>query len=206
MSALVIWLGAAGLYAAFRLWYDNWRGPLRPDEVERVLAALAGTPGAGLNDLDALRGFLAADDGREFTMLNLVRIAPGEVPHPTTGVPTPAPKLMRAYIAGFLPTLLRTGGHPALQARKIGPYVDAWNAAPDPGWTFVGMMRYRSRRDLAKLVTDPRFTAAHPFKAAAIPVTFSFPTAIGPALLLGPRVSVALVLALAAALGHIALG
>lgn len=205
MTALAIWLGAAGLYAAFRLWYDGWRAPLRPEEVERTLAALAGTPSGELNDLEALRRFLAEDDGREFTMLNLVRIAPGEVPHPKTGAPTPARKLMREYIGGFLPTLLRTGGHPALQARKIGPYVDAWNAAPDPGWTFVGMVRYRSRRDLAKLVTDPRFTAAHPFKAAAIPVTFSFPTAIGPAFLLGPRVSVALVLALTAALLQLAL-
>lgn len=206
MSALVIWLGAAGLYAAFRLWYDNWRGPLRPEEVERHLAALQPTAGAALNDLPALRRFLEEDDGREFTMLNLVRIAPGEVPHPETGVPTPAAKLLRGYIAGFLPTLLRTGGHPALQARKVGPYIDAWNAAPDPGWTIVGMVRYRSRRDMARLATAPRFTAAHPFKAAAIPVTFSFPTQISGGLLLGPRVWVALVLALAAALLQLAVG
>jgi hypothetical protein len=205
VSALWIWLGAGLLYAAFRLWYDGWHGPLRPDEIERFLAALRDTPGAELNDLDALRRFFESDDGREFYMLNLVRIAPGDVPHPKTGVPTPAPRLLREYIAGFLPTLLRNGGHPALQARKVGPYVDAWNAAPDPGWSLVGLMRYRSRRDMAKLAVDPRFTAAHPFKAAAIPVTFSFPTAPGPRLLLGPRVWLALALALAAALLQLAL-
>lgn len=205
MSALWIWLGAGLLYAAFRLWYDNWRGPLRPDEIERFFAALRDTPGAELNDLDALRRFFESDDGREFVMLNLVRVAPGEVPHPKTGAPTPAARLLREYVAGFLPTLIQSGGHPALQARKVGPYVDAWNAAPDPGWSFVGMMRYRSRRDMARLAVDPRFTAAHPFKAAALPVTFSFPTALAPGLLLGPRVWVALVLALAAALLQLAL-
>jgi hypothetical protein len=204
VSALWIWLGAAGLYAVFRLWYDSWRGPLRPEEVEPLLAALRETPGAALNDLDTLRRFLESDDGREFIMLNLVRVAPGEVPHPTTGVPTPAARLLREYIAGFLPALLRRGGHPALQARKVGGYVDAWNVAPDPGWSFVGMMRYRSRRDMMKLAVDPRFTAAHPMKAAALPVTFSFPTALGPGLLLGPRVWLALVLALGAALLQIA--
>lgn len=205
MSAIWIWGGAAALYAAFRLWYDGWRRPLRPDEVESFLAALAGTPGAALNDLAVLRRFLSEDDGREFVMLNLVRLAPGDVAHPVSGAPTPAKRLMREYVAGFLPTLLKRGGVPALQARKIGGYVDAWNTAPDPGWTIVGLMRYRSRRDMAKLATDPRFVAAHPFKAAAIPVTFSFPTALGPGLLMGPRVWVGLALALAAALLQLAL-
>lgn len=205
MHAGWIWGGAAVAYGAFRLWYDGWRRPLRPDEIERFLAALAGTPGAELNDLAVLRRFLEDDDGREFVMANLVRIAPGEVAHPRTGAPTAALALMREYIRGFLPTLLKRGGVPMLQARKIGGYVDAWNTPSDPGWTLVGMMRYRSRRDMAALATDPRFVAAHPFKAAAIPVTFSFPTTLGPGLLLGPRVWLALALALAAALLQLAL-
>jgi hypothetical protein len=205
MQGLWIWLGAALLYAAFRAWYDNWRGPLRADEVEHLVAAMHGTPGAALNDLDVLRRFLEADDGREFYMLNLVKLAPGEVPHPKTGLPTRARTLLRAYIRPFLSLLIRSGGHPALQATKVGGYVDAWNVPPDPGWSFVGMMRYRSRRDLAELATDPRFAAAHPFKIAAMPVTASFPTAPSFVLLLGPRIWVALVLALAAALLQLAL-
>lgn len=205
MNALWIWLGAGLLYAAFRAWYDNWRGPLRPDEIERFLSGMRGTLGAEVNDLGTLRRFLEADDGREFYMLNLVKLALGEVPHPKTGVPTSAGALMREYISGFLSVLIRRGGHPALQARKVGGYVDAWNVPPDPGWGFVALMRYRSRRDMAELSTDPRFTAAHPFKLAAIPVTASFPTAPGFGLLLGPRIWVALVLALAAALLQLAL-
>ena len=205
MTALWIWLGAALLYAAFRGWYDNWRGPLRPDEIERFLTAMKGTPGAELNDLAVVRRFLEADDGREFLMLNLVRLAPGDVPHPSTGAPTPARKLMREYIAGFLPTLIRHGGHPALHATKIGGYFDAWKVPPDPGWSLIGLMRYRSRRDMAAIATNSRFTGAHPFKAAALQETFSFPTAPRFALLVGPRVWVGLVLALAAALLQLAL-
>jgi len=129
-----------------------------------------------------------------------VKIASGEVTHPITGAATRAGALMREYIRGFLPVLIRHGGHPALQAAKIGGYVDAWNVPPDSGWTIVGLVRYRSRRDVAELCTDPRFTAAHPFKIAAIPATASFPTSPGFALLLGPRVWLALVLALGAAL------
>jgi hypothetical protein len=205
MSGLWIWLGAALLYAAFRGWYDNWRGKLGADEIERFIAAMRGTPAVSVNDLDTLRRFFEADDGREFFMLNLVKIASGEVPHPKTGTPTRAAALMREYIRGFLPVLIRHGGHPALQAGKIGGYVDAWNVPPDPGWTIVGLMRYRSRRDMAELATDPRFTSAHPFKIAAIPATASFPTRPNFALLLGPRIWVALVLALSAALLQLAL-
>jgi hypothetical protein len=206
VSGLWIWLGAALLYAGFRLWYDDRRGPLGADEVERFLAKFRETPGAELNDLETLRAFLAADDGREFYMLNLVRLSPSDVPHPKTGKPAPAKALLREYIRGFLPVLIRHGGHPALQLTKVGGYVDAWNVAPDPGWTLVGVMRYRSRRDMAELAVDPRFTAAHLFKLAAIPATFSFPTAPGVALLLGPRIWVGLVLALAAALLQLAGG
>ena len=200
MSALWIWLGAAALYAAFRAWYDNRRGRLRPEEIERFLAALPSMPGADGNDADTMRRFLEADDGREFYMLNLVRLADGSVPHPQTGAPAKPTALVREYFRGFVSVLVRHAGHPALQARKVGGYVDAWNVPPDPGWSMVGMMRYRSRRDMIELASDPRFLAAHPFKIAAIPVTASFPTQPGFVLLLGPRTWVALVLALGAAL------
>ena len=96
--------------------------------------------------------------------------------------------------------LLRRGGVPALHAVKIGGYFDAWKVPPDPGWSLIGLMRYRSRRDMAALAIDPRFTQSHPFKAAALEETFSFPTAPRFALLVGPRVWVGLVVALAAAL------
>lgn len=205
MGAFSIWLAALLAYGGFRFWYDNRRGRLGPDEIDRFITALGDTPGAELNDLETIRRFFEADDGREFYMLNLVKIAPGVVPHPKTGAPTRAGALMREYARGFLPVLIRRGGHPALQAAKIGGYIDAWNVPPDPGWTLVGLMRYRSRRDMAELATDPRFTVAHPFKFAAVPVTASFPTRPGFALLLGPRVWVALVLALLAALLQLAL-
>jgi len=39
MSTLWIWLRVALLYAAFCLCYDNWRGKIRADEIERFLAA-----------------------------------------------------------------------------------------------------------------------------------------------------------------------
>jgi len=204
MASIAIWLVAAGVYLAFRAWYDGWRRPLSAEEIEGFLKKLETTPSGELNDLETFREFLSRDDGREFVMLNLVRIGPDPVPHPETGEPTRPAQLLREYMRGFLPLLIRHAGHPAIQARKLGGYVDAWNVEPDPGWSFVGAMRYRSRRDMMELATNPRFLAAHPFKVAAIPVTFSFPTSPVLGLYVGPRIWVGLVLALAAALTQLA--
>jgi len=198
-----IWLLAAVVYGLFAAWYENWRGPLQPAEIESYLARLKGTPTAEHNDLAVLREFLDNDDGGEFVMLNLVRVAPGQAPHPETGEPTRSADLLKAYTNAFLPALIRRGGHPAIVARKVGGYVDAWRVEPDPGWTIVGYMRYRSRRDMMELVVDPRFVAMHPFKIAATAETFSFPTQPMMMLFVSPRVWMALAIALAAAMAQI---
>jgi hypothetical protein len=205
MNGLWIWLVALAIYIAFRAWYDGWRGPLRPDEIEGYIERLEASDFANAADIEAIRRFMEEDDGREFMMLNLVRLSPVPAPHPETGEPTPARTLLRGYIGTFLPQLLRRGGHPLLQATKAGGYVDAWDVEPDPGWSFVGYVRYRSRRDMLELATDPAFLAAHPFKTAAMPNTLSFPTQPVVSLYVGPRLSVGLVLALIAALAHLSL-
>jgi len=197
------WLVALALYVLFRAWYDNWRGPLTPAEVDELLAGAGQSPASSTTDPAALRAFLQADDGREFIMSNLVRVHPGEVPDPVTGQPRSGMDLLQDYGRGFVPLLLRHGGHPVMVMRKVGGYVDAWNTPPDPGWHIVGAMRYRSRRDMMHLARHPRLREVHPFKTAGTQMTFSFPAQPLMGLALQPRASVALLLALAAALVHL---
>jgi hypothetical protein len=199
-----VWGVALAAYGAFRWWYDGRRAPLAPHEVEAFMAALDRLPASGHTDRALLRAFLEADDGREFVMSNLVRVHPGEVPHPVSGAPTTGLALFGDYGRQFVRLLLRHGGHPVMAMRKVGGYLDAWNTPPDPGWHIVGAMRYRSRRDLVALALDPALREVHPLKLAGTAATFSFPTQPILSLALPPRASVALVLALAAALAHLA--
>lgn len=200
-----IWGSALALYVLFRAWYDNWRGPLTKAEIDQFFRGVEGKMSGG-NDPAVFRSFLEADDGKEFVMLNLVKIESGMVADPATGEQVPGRTMMRRYSDPFVRALIARGGHPGMVGRKVGPYVDAWQVEPDPGWTIFGLMRYRSRRDLLKLAGDPRFTEIHAYKLLGIPVTFSFPTQREVSVFMGPRVWVALVLALGAALAQLAAG
>lgn len=195
-----VWPVAAVVYGCFRLYYDNWRGRLTADEIDAFMATVQERGGGELNDLAVVRRFLEEDDGREFVMVNLVRVPDSMVTDPDTGGQVPAEAMMRAYTKAFMPRLLKHGGHPALATRKVGGYVDAWMVDPDPGWSIVGFMRYRSRRDMMKMVVDPTFEDAHKYKILGVAETFSFPSQPILRLYATPRVWVFLVLALAAAL------
>lgn len=204
MASFWTWAVAAAFYAVFLAWHLNWRGRLSSAEIRAILAKLEaqGAGEKGRNALSTLQDFLEADDGRAFYMLNVVRLASGPVKDPT-GREASAQKVMAGYTRMFLPALLARGGYPAFAARKVGGYFDTWGLEPGPDWSFIALMRYRSRRDLAALVCDPRFSDAHDFKFAAMPQTFNFPTQRLIGMMVQPTVWVALSLALAAAIGQI---
>jgi hypothetical protein len=202
---LWIWALAAIAYGGFWFWYVGMPRPLTRSEID---AHMATVEAAGMEiapgQLATLRAFLEADDGREFFMLNLVRVNQGPVLAPGATETSDARKVLDGYTRHFMPALFRRAGHPAFFGRAAGGYVEQWNVAPDPGWTFGAAIRYRSRRDMIELVVDPRFANAHAFKAAAIATTFAFPTSPG-FVMVGPKIWVGLALALLAALGQLTL-
>ena len=59
------------------------------------------------------------------------------------------------------------------------------NAEGMETWTQGAGMRYRSRRDLLEIATNPAFRGSHEFKVAAMRKTIAFP--IDPWLQLGIR-------------------
>lgn len=202
----IIWAIAALLYAAFHLFYVGLGRPLTLAEIDRFFAEIGPRLAETGNDPAVLRAFLESDDGREFVMCNLVKVRDGLVTDPASGEVRSGAEWLRAYSDPFVRALLRRGGHPLYVGRKVAGYIDAWNSAPDPGWTLVGTMRYRSRRDLVAMVLDPAFRASHPAKLLGLDATYSFPTQRMVAGYASPRVWMALLVALAAALVHLGFG
>lgn len=205
MHPLWIWVGAAIFYAVFSLWYNNWRGPVTPAEIEVYAKRFeAASDGPDPERAAAMRAFLENDDGGEFFMVNLIRMQPDAVAMPGSGELTPSPQVLERYTRPFLGGALRRATHPTFAGPAAAPYLEHWGVEPDPGWTFAGIVRYRSRRDVVELATDPSFGEVHVYKLAAIANTLAFPVAPS-RIHLGPKLLVPLLLALIAALSHLAL-
>ncbi|MEH6582046.1 MAG: hypothetical protein V7754_08935 [Halioglobus sp.] len=200
---IAIWGGALVAYLVFRLWYDGVKKPLTDKEIAHFVEILEqrAADGADKQDIAVVRQFMEQDDGKEFIMVNLIQFNPSPVTHPDTGEGVKAQELVQAYFKPLMKTFLRRAGHPVLMTRAVGGYIDAWNTPADPGWHAVGLIRYRSRRDAMQAsITHPAFDGIHKYKIAALKQTYAFPTQTQTALYAPPRVTVALMLALGAAL------
>ena len=195
-----IWIAAALVYVIFAAWYFNWKGALKSNEVEQYIKLMTANTSQSPTDPDVISKFLSEDDGKEFVMLNLVRFNEGEVAHPETAELSTAPELLQGYFGPFSKAMFRKAGHPIFLGRKKGGHIDSWNSAADEGFQVVGAMRYRSRRDLMDLVTDPRFKDSHKFKLAAIDGTTSFPIQMRMSTYLRPKIWVPFLLILLASL------
>jgi hypothetical protein len=205
--ALSIWMTAFLAYVVFRLWYDGLRKPLTAEEVEEYTRLFEQRAGAGDEvDLAVMRKFLEEDDGKEFIMMNLLQYNPAPMKHPDTGQDARAESILQEYFRPFMGQVIRRAGHPVIAGRAVGGYFDAWNTPPDPGWHGAGLIRYRSRRDIIELsLASAKFQDLHKYKLAALKQTIAFPTQTQMGLYASPRVTVAMALALAAALFQIAL-
>jgi len=195
-TIVILVLGAA--YAAFFLWYTALRGPLRPAEIERYVALMT-ERGRTAGEIALLRRFLEQDTGDDFVMVNVIELR--EPPLAVEGVAPgeSAAKVMARYMEYMWPALLRRACHPVLMGRAAAPALDLWNLDNGRDWSQAGLMRYRSRRDMMEIATNPEFQGRHQFKIAAMLKTAAFP--IDPWYQLGdPRLVlglVVLVLALA---------
>jgi hypothetical protein len=191
---ILIWLFAAALYAAFWCWYVGFGRRISGKEIERLLQLLA-AHGMEPARTAILRRFLEADDGREFVMVNVLAFR------------EPKPEAREAFVnyqKRFIGRLFRLAGHPVFAGRALDRQnLEQWGIEAE-GWDLAGLVRYRSRRDLARMVEYSFATDTREFKHLAIERTFAFPVApvVHPG---GPRLLVALALALAAALAQLAI-
>jgi hypothetical protein len=204
MTIPLVWTAAAVLYVLFRLWYDNWRGPMNAKEVDQFEAWIKSRESLDDDVRRAMLEFLHSDDGKEFIMVNMIKLPGDKVTHPDTGEKVKPHILLREYTRPFMGAVFKAAGHPVIVTRAVGGYADAVNVPDDPGWTATGLVRYRSRRDMFKIASSPMFDASHGYKIAAMASTFAYPAQRQVSLVAGPRVWVFLLLSLAASLATIA--
>jgi hypothetical protein len=163
--SLVLWSVLAALYLGFRLWYDGGGGPLTPEEVERYVVRFE-ERGVDPARIETLREFLASDTGSEFVMANFIHF------HAEPS----ARQDMDRYMAHMYPALFRRACHPVLAGPVVGGALDYWGLEKGERWSMVGLVRYRSRRDMMEIATNPAFGDAHRYKTAAMAQTIAIPS------------------------------
>jgi hypothetical protein len=190
MTTMTIWGAALIIYALFWSWYVGLRKKVTAQEVEEVMQLFVGIENFTSKQIEAVRHFLSNDDGKDFVMVNLLHLK-----HPAAE----SMKKLEAYQKVFLGALLRKAGHPVMIARAAASNLENVSCDHADDWTAAGMIRYRSRRDLMEMLPSTIGSAHHGLKLDALEKTLAFP-ASNWFILGGPRVVVALAIALIAAL------
>jgi hypothetical protein len=170
----IVWSVLLGVYAVFFGWYTSFGGPLSPEEIDDYLGILKGR-GASSEEIVHVRDFLATDTGDDFVMVNAIEMR--DPPMQVEGVEPgeTAAQVLEKYMAYMYPALFSRACHPVMMGRVAAVALDVWGIEDAERWTMAGMMRYRSRRDMMDIATNPDFQGPHEFKIAAIRKTLAFP-------------------------------
>ena len=171
-----IWAVLAGIYAVFFSWYTSFGGPLSDAEVEHYLGILESRePPPPPEGLASMRRFLEEDTGDDFVMVNVIDMY--DTPLQIEGVEPgmTSDEVLGKYMEYMYPALFSRASHPVLFGSAANTAMDLMNADGMERWTRGAGMRYRSRRDLMEIATNPAFQGSHEFKVAAMAKTIAFP-------------------------------
>ncbi len=195
-----MWLVLAILYTGFFSWYTSFGGPLSQEEMDHYYKMLEARNSDGSPEQRArLRKFMEEDTGDDFVMINVIDMY--EEPMQISGVSSSdtSEDVLDRYMEYMYPALFTRACHPILFGEAANQAMDLMNAPGMEQWTTAAAMRYRSRRDMLEIASNPAFAGAHDFKIAAMAKTIAFP--IDPWFHLGdPRLLLALLLGLAGSL------
>ena len=86
-----------------------------------------------------------------------------------------ADEAMDRYMAHMLPAMLKRASHPIFVGPVTHTAMDLVGIDGAEVWSSVGIVRYRSRRDILEIALDPIFDDKHAFKVAALAKTIAVP-------------------------------
>ncbi|MEM7097223.1 MAG: hypothetical protein AAF541_03115 [Pseudomonadota bacterium] len=190
------WLILAIVYGAFFSWYTSFSGPLTAEEINRYMTMFeTREPAPPAEAVALVRRFLEEDTGDDFVMVNVIHMY--DTPLQIEGVEPgeSSGEVLDKYMEYMYPALFARASHPVIFGTAANTAMDLMNAPGMETWTTGAGMRYRSRRDMMEITTNPAFAGSHNFKVAAMAKTIAFP--IDPWMQLGdPRLVLFLLLGL----------
>ncbi|WOF75526.1 hypothetical protein QMT40_003198 [Parvibaculaceae bacterium PLY_AMNH_Bact1] len=183
---LMVWIVPALLYVVFFFWYTSFGGPLTQEEVEQYVSAFK-ERGSEEEGLARIRAFLESDTGNDFIMINVIHMK--DTPDLVDGVEAgdSSDDVMAKYMEYMWPALLSRASHPVMFGPSVSNALEVVGIENARVWNRGAAMRYRSRRDMMEITTNPAFSGRHDFKTASLEKTIAYPIEDGLALA-DPRV------------------
>ena len=188
-SSILIIAVTALIYLLFLFWHSPlFSRRLAPGEAETLLGGKYHETEPRLRE--SLRAFADEDDGRPFYKVNLLQYREWALEkkmgsHPSVQEISTREQMRRtgreaalAYNRMVIPELLKRGSYPLIAIRKITNLI---TVAPDSDFSDgnffeeVAIVRYRSRRDMIRMITAPRFIAGVDDKWASLEKTVAVP-------------------------------
>ena len=169
-----VWLAPALFYLIFFSWYTNLKGPLSSEEINHfvdILEANGSTP----DRMVEIKRFMEKDDGKHFYMMNLLDLTDNPPVLPATGPDASAEDLMVHYTEFMFPELFSRACHPIFFGRVLADALDLSGIENAESWDQAALFRYRSRRDMIAIVTNPKFLERHDYKIASSEKTIANP-------------------------------
>ncbi len=156
MKRRYLWLFAALLYVVFFSWYTNFDGPMEDDEIQQVLIQ-AKANGRSAESLETLELFMRGDTGNDFIMINLLDMNESPPDLPATGRGAGPMQLINHYMEHMYPAQFKRASHPIFFGRAVADAMDISGIEGASHWDQGALFRYRSRRDIIAIATNPKF-------------------------------------------------
>jgi hypothetical protein len=174
-NRLVFWLVPAFLYLVFATWYTGLGGPLKPQEIQTLLAAMEAR-GISADRRQHMRRFMEEDTGRQIFVINALDMAENPTLPAGANPGATSDDLMNHYMEHMYPEQLKRASHPIFYGEAIADAIDLVGMGEEARhWERGAIFRYRSRRDLMEIATNPAFGERHDYKLAALDKTIAYP-------------------------------
>ena len=174
MKRSYIWIIGFVLYGLFFSWYTNFEGPMTEKEISVVLER-AKSLGRSEQNLATLENFMRTDTGNDFIMVNLLDMNESPPQLPATGPGASSSDLIAHYMEHMYPAQFKRACHPVFFGHSVSNALDLSGIEGAAHWDQGALFRYRSRRDVVEIATNPAFNERHDDKMAALTKTIAFP-------------------------------
>ena len=169
---IILWSCIGTVYFLFLIWNGLFTSPLSEQEIEKYTEILQ--QDYSDSEFQQMRSFMEEDDGKPVIMVNVIKT--NDIPKTVNGKTFSSSEEALADYTSFVgPFLIKRGSYPIFNGTALMDAPEVWGIENAREWTTGSLVRYRSRRVMLELSTNPDFKKFHDGKVAGIEKTFAFP-------------------------------